>query len=257
MTKESKKIGNFHIVGGGCFGSQYARWLLRARQRGMVDFKGIIAVDHHTDCKLLSEGPKHASLRVEIADWVDYATQLLLHKQEGFEADHWVPSPLSPHLLFLAMLRAAESLHPEKRFVAIPFQEKVPLPVSFALPVGTMAVSYAEWTCPVNCIEPATCPAIEAPRTWDMKPALTAHFADREVSAHILQCQHLVHGVGTIPWREIGTAFQKLLSDLEKGQETLAIATVSRCHGIIGAASVQSSQPQAKRHDADQQQAAH
>jgi len=239
FEKRLKQARHFHVVGGGCFGSQYVRWLLRARSLGMVAFEKIFAVDRDPACRLAKEGPQDPALQLVQADWVDYCSELLLRDDSEAEVqnDHWVPSPLSPHILFLAFLRAAGRLNTPWRFETRPLRAEAPTPVQIPLATGALAVSFAEWQCPVNCIEPTTCPAIQAPRTWDMKPALTGYFhGNSEVgSAHVLQCRHLVHGVGTIPWPEILGAFCQLKRDLETASR-VTVATVSGCHGIIGAA---------------------
>jgi len=237
-------IRYFHVVGGGCFGSQYVRWLLRARSLGMLEFEGIRAIDRDPACRLLREGPRDPALEVWREDWIDYFQGTLLRglKEPAYERDHWVPSPLSPHILFLGWMRAVQALRPELRFGEKPFRETVPTPVQIPLQSGSLAVSFAEWKCPVNCIEPSTCPKIQAPRDWDMKTALEGYFGPQGAnrSAHVLQCRHLVHGVGTIPWRAILGEFRRTLGDLEsKRTGELAVATVSGCHGLIGLADYQ------------------
>ena len=243
MNPIANTARHFHVVGGGCFGSQYVRWLLRARSRGMLQFEKIFAIDRDAQCRLQREGPKDPSLEIVTSDWVDYLTRLLLAQgpQAPLAEDHWVPSPLSPHLLLLSFQRAAAQRRPELRFDVEPFVEEVPTPVRIPLVTGNLAVSFAEWQCPVNCIEPSTCPAIHAERTWDMLPALGDFFSRHPEagSAHVLQCRHFVHGVGTIPMGEILAAFNRMCSDLENPRVgRIAVATVSRCHGLIGAARV-------------------
>lgn len=243
VPREGKKVRHFHVVGGGCFGSQYVRWLLRARARGMLSFQKIFAVDRDPDCLLKREGPQDGDLEMVTVDWVDYLEGLLLagHSPVDDIEDHWVPSPLSPHLMMLAFQRAAVRRIPGLSFEAEEFRAEVPTPVRIPLPAGTLAVSFAEWQCPVNCIEPGTCPAIHAERTWDMLPSLEEYFAKHAEtgSAHVLQCRHFVHGVGTIPLSEVRAAFFKLLLDLESAAAPrITVATVSRCHGLIGAARV-------------------
>lgn len=256
MEKAIAKIATFHVVGGGCFGSQYVRWLLKARAQGSVEFDRIRAIDRDSHCKLVRKGPADPDLEVVAADWIDYAAELLRRPAGETAADHWVPSPLSPHILFLAMLRAARA--EGYRLIPAPFREHPPTPVRFELPNGNLAISFAEWTCPVNCIEPEICPATKGPRDWDMKPALARHFGGREeeLSAQVLQCQHLVHGVGTIPFGEIAAGYARLLADLKRGLSRVAVATVSSCHGIIGLAELRDSEPETVGHDADQEQAA-
>lgn len=245
QTISPKYVRRFHVVGGGCFGSQYVRWLLRARSRGMVGFEKILAIDRDPNCRLAAEGPREEGLEIVASDWIDYLTGLLLAEDPGSLAeDHWVPSPLSPHLMLLAFQRAAARRLPGLSFEAEEFRAEVPTPVRIALPAGTLAVSFAQWQCPVNCIEPGTCPAIHAERTWDMAPALGGYFAAHPEagSAHVLQCRHFVHGVGTIPMAEILEAFRSLVGNLsDRAVGRIAVATVSRCHGLIGAARVRRS----------------
>ncbi len=236
-----QEVRHFHVMGGGCFGTQYVRWLLRARNRGMVKFEKIFAIDRNPQCQINHAGISKGDLEVVNQDWVDYFSNFLLknYQQPLPSADQWVPSPLAPPIIFLGFLKAAHQLFPQFQFEPSAFREEVKTPVQIPLPMGTYAVSFAEWQCPVNCIEPATCPAIHAPRTWDMKPALEKYFQNQAAtrSSHVLQCLHLVHGVGTVPCRDIFSEFRLLLKRLA-GMEMreVAVATVSACHGLIGVA---------------------
>lgn len=230
----------FHIVGGGCFGTQYLRWLLRARNLGWLNCEGIEVIDRNPYCLAKWEGLIGDSVRLHEADWIDYFSDYLTENfsVESAAADHWVPSPLSPHILFLGFLRAGARIHPEMHFKEAAFRDPVPTPVTMALPVGTLAVSFAEWRCPVNCVEPPRCPHIHQVRDWDMKTALDNYFGEfPHRSAHVLQCRHLVHGVGTIPCAAIFGEFKKFLENWNKAEiRELEVATVSGCHGLIGRA---------------------
>jgi hypothetical protein len=56
-------------------------------------------------------------------------------------------------------------------------------------------------------------------------------------SAHVLQCRHLVHGVGTIPCAAIFHEFRKFLKNWQSDKiREVEVATVSGCHGLIGRA---------------------
>ncbi|MFO1464366.1 MAG: hypothetical protein U1F66_11390 [bacterium] len=241
--RRPKSARFFHVVGGGCFGSQYVRWLLRARSLGMLEFEKVFAVDRDPACKLSREGPLDPACEIVARDWVEYLTGWLLGEVAGglSESDYLVPSPLAPHLLLLSLLRAAERKRPGLRFAAEPCTAEVPTPVRIPLASGNLALSFAQWQCPVNCIEPGICPAIHAERSWDMLPTLRGFFSEHPEagSAHVLQCCHYVHGVGAIPMGEIARAFEVLLADLEKAStERVSVATVSRCHGLVGTARV-------------------
>ncbi len=246
-AKEIKIARDLHVVGGGCFGTQYVKWLLRARNLGMLRYEKILAVDRNPHCRLAQEGLREPSLQLVQSDWIDYFTDYLLenYRHEESRQDYWVPAPLSPHILFLGFLRGAKSILDILNFQEKAFQQQVPTPVQIPLTTGNLAVSFAEWQCPVNCIEPSNCPAIHAPRTWDMKRDLEGYFAAgaiRELplqSAHVLQCRHWVHGVGTIPMGNIFDEFEKMLENLKSGKaKEVVVATTSGCHGLIGSAAV-------------------
>jgi hypothetical protein len=238
--KDPIQVRHFHIVGGGCFGSQYLRWLLRARALGWLKYESILVIDRNSQCLAQREGLIQDLVKLFQGDWIDYFSDYLVENFSNEDAshDHWVPSPLSPHILFLGFLRAAERLRPEFGFSETRFAEEVPTPVQMTLPVGTQAVSFAEWRCPVNCIEPPRCPHIHETRTWDMKSTLENYFHPfPQRSAHVLQCRHLVHGVGTIPCADIFQEFKKFLENGRRAEiREVTVATVSGCHGIVGRA---------------------
>jgi len=248
-----RRARHFHVVGGGCFGTQYVRWLLRARSLGMLEFEKIFAVDRNPNCLLSRELASQEGLERVVEDWEPYLAGLLRSASETEleSGDHWVPSPLSPHLIFEAFKRAAgdspavAGATPVKeatvKFIAAKFEEKLPPPIRIPLASGDQALSFAEWVCPVNCIEPPRCPAIQAPRDWDMKPCLEAAIEPAPGrSTHVLQCRHFVHGVGTIQMRDIVREYRKFQSALRGGDcRELVVATTSGCHGLISRALLQ------------------
>jgi len=240
--KTAKIARDLFVVGGGCFGSQYVKWLLRASEKGMLHYRKIFAIDRDPHCQLKNTTLPD-SVELIAADWVDYFTDYLAthFRDTEFADDFWVPSPLSPHILFFGMMRAAERLGVPCRFQAAGFNEPVLPPVRIPLANGDLAVSFAEWQCPVNCIEPGNCPAIHDRRTWDMKIALDGYFENQAArrGAHVLQCRHWVHGVGTIPMREIFQEFERFLENCRRPEiEDLVVATTSRCHGLISRAEI-------------------
>lgn len=236
-------MGTFHVVGGGCFGSQYSSWLLRAHKLGWLDFEKIRIVDHDPRCAWAKVKGDQEKVQLVCADWVDYFADLLGQAGDPARAlDHWVPAPLSPHILFEGFIKAAGRLWPELAWARTKFDEGAGTPVQIPLDNGSLAVSFAQWQCPVNCIEPKTCPAIHRNRDWDMKEQLETLFNKNPatLSSHVLQCQHLIHGVGTIPLQEIFKEFNSFCERLKKRKSLdLRVATVSGCHGLIAQASVQ------------------
>ena len=104
-------------------------------------------------------------------------------------------------------------------------------------PDGTRYVSFADWLCPVHCIEPATCPIIRAPRTWEMGDAM-ADLAGRLGANHptagpvLFTCRHRVYGVGMF---DVSTVLEGDAVVARAGADGTAVdvlvGTVSACHG--------------------------
>ncbi|MCB1214585.1 MAG: hypothetical protein KDK66_03820 [Deltaproteobacteria bacterium] len=237
MKRLPWKVRDFHVVGGGCFGSHYVRQLLKARDYNHLEFRNIKVIDHNPHCALTrSDLLQAGQVSLVLADWEDYLSDFLQKNLNQSETalDHWVPSPLSPHLLFLAFLRAAK-LSFEILDLGKSFKNKGPEihlapPVKIPLASGSLALSFAKWKCPVHCIEPKFCPGIEDFRDWEMALAL-------KKESQVLVCRHRLQGVGTIAMAEILEEFQNLLKSLEDPQyQIFKLATLSTCHGVLGEA---------------------
>jgi hypothetical protein len=104
---------------------------------------------------------------------------------------------------------------------------------------GTRYVSYADWICPTHCIEPAICPAIRAPRTWEMADAmaaLTARLDSRRPTRGpvLFVCEHRVFGVGMFDVSAVLAGDAAVVSAGESGLPVdVLVGTVSSCHGAV------------------------
>jgi hypothetical protein len=114
------------------------------------------------------------------------------------------------------------------------------MPWERAAPDGRHYVSFAEWMCPVNCIEPARCPATRGPRDWSMPPALAAYAEAERAAGHpldgpiIFHCLHRVWGVGMIDADAVISADRVIADAARHGEARLLVGTVSHCHGALG-----------------------
>ena len=90
----------------------------------------------------------------------------------GEPPDAIVPSPLMPHLMYEWLVRRARDRWPGRRIETRPVPAGPGTPYDASAPDGTRYISFADWTCPTHCIEPAICPVIRAPRTWEMADAM-------------------------------------------------------------------------------------
>jgi len=104
---------------------------------------------------------------------------------------------------------------------------------------GTRYVSYADWICPTHCIEPAICPVIRAPRSWEMSEAMEelrrGLDSSRPTAGPVLfVCEHRVFGVGMFEVAAVlgGDAVVTEAGSARSPVDVL-VGTVSSCHGAV------------------------
>ncbi len=223
------------IVGGGCYGTFYAGQLERARERGRATFRRVIVVDRDPACRAAVELGATAHRAFAVADW-DAFFDDWLGAQAGFD-DTIVPSPLMPHLMYRWLLARARARWPGR----VVETRAVPLgpgtPYDQLAPDGTRYVSYADWLCPVHCIEPATCPVIRAPRSWEMADAFGTLARRLDAGSPtagpaLFRCRHRVFGVGMFDVGEV-LAGDRLVAEAGAAGTSVdvLVGTISSCHG--------------------------
>ncbi len=238
-------FGRVVVIGGGCYGAWYTQQLSRAIERGAVVAREIIVVDHNQHC-LVTERSGHgaygsAPVRVVRAEWNDFVADWLSHDLETLAHDTMVPSPLMPHLCLDWLIARARTRFPDRHVSVQPLRETPPTPWERAAPDGRHYVSFATWTCPVNCIEPARCPATRDVRDWSMPVALE-RFAQQprtQVNASLIfHCEHRAYGVGMIDAARIAAGDELLASWSQDAPLRILVGTVSHCHGALGVLTV-------------------
>lgn len=239
--RDALQFGRIVVIGGGCYGSWYAQQLTRATERGALHAEAIVVVDRDPNClvaqRLTAGAFRHAPVHLEIATWSEYLAQWLEVGARALERDAMVPSPLMPQLCLDWLMDRARARWPTRDVSIAPLPSTPPMPWERAAPDGRHYVSYATWTCPVNCIEPAKCPVTRTERDWSMPPAL-ARFAREQGGAIdgslIFHCAHRTYGVGMIDAHRIAVADDLLASWLTEAPLHVLVGTVSHCHGALG-----------------------
>jgi hypothetical protein len=222
-------FGRVVIIGGGCYGSYYVRQLRRAMTRGAVTVRELIVVDRDPECAVARDA--HDDLTLVVSEWATFFERFL--EAPAAADDAVVPSPLMPHL-FLHWLRDRAIARFPTRTVAVELPEEVP-GVRWQRPGtdGSRYVSFADWMCPVNCIEPRICPHTKGERDWDM--SRTAAAAPGVQRAAVLHCTHRSYGVGMIDVRDIQRADAEITRAATASEEArVLVGTVSNCHGALG-----------------------
>jgi hypothetical protein len=229
------------IVGGGCYGSFYAGQLERARARGRVVYRRLLVVDRDPACQAAAEGSREGRV-LAVQEWSSFFDTWL--GVDAARGDAIVPSPLMPHLMFDWLLRRAQQRWPGRRVGAEPVPVEARTPYDMPAPDGIRYVSHADWLCPTHCIEPARCPVIRGPRTWEMSDTLremTRRLGRVEPVAGpvVLRCRHRAFGVGMFDVEEVLAADALVTEAGRSGAELrILVGTVSSCHGAVGMLSV-------------------
>jgi len=236
------------IVGGGCYGTFYARQLERAQARGALTVRRVVVVDRDPSCQLTCDLPSASNRELAVRDWDEFFDEYLAQPSVPSpqssvlspQSSYIVPTPLMPHLMSDWLQRRARSLWPARLVAQEPLTEPLGTPYDVLAPDGTRYVSWADWLCPTHCIEPALCPIIRAPRTWEMAETVGAMVArlrsTREVAGPALfVTRHLTDGVGMFSLADAVAADQMLRDGGASGRPfAFVVGTVSACHGAVG-----------------------
>lgn len=232
-------LSDIVIIGGGCYGTFYASQLEAAQARGKLSCRRVLLVDRDPGCQAARDLSPRQGRELIVAEWGDFLDRYLALDRSGAPEDVIVPSPLMPHLMYEWLVRRARERWPGREVETRPLPLAAGTPWESTAPDGTRYVSYADWTCPTHCIEPALCPVIRAPRTWemtDMLQDLTARLDARAPTAGPVAfvCRHTVHAVGTFAARAVQAGDRAVAEAGHGGNATdVVVATVSSCHGAV------------------------
>jgi hypothetical protein len=245
VQRDTQRFGTIVVVGGGCYGSYYVRQLARAERAGALAWRTLVVVDRDAHCPVaalpLAERP--SALRIERAEWSPYFAAYFARAAEdpeGADQDAIVPSPLMPHLMADWLAERARARWPDRRVATEPLAHPPTVPWQRAGDDGTHYVSFAEWMCPINCIEPARCPHTRGDRSWSLPVALARHGAEERAAGRpvegpfIFHCAHRAFGVGMLDVRDI-LAADRAIAERGAAVNPMAflVGTASHCHGAL------------------------
>ncbi|MDQ2665105.1 MAG: hypothetical protein M3Z05_03765 [Gemmatimonadota bacterium] len=237
-------FGRIIIIGGGCYGSYYVRQLGRAAAVGAAKWKELIVVDRDRECLVaqLPMADRPSALRLETASWTDYFSRFLSDASDGRAPagnDAIVPSPLMPHLMAEWLLMRAQVRWPRRQIAVAPMGTAPKVPWQMTGADNTQFVSFAEWICPVNCVEPVLCPATRGARSWSLPDALTSYVADERGAGRtvegpfVFHCSHRTYGVGMIDVADVVAADRAIAERGMRGAASFLVGTASHCHGAL------------------------
>ena len=233
-------FGTIVIIGGGCYGSYYVRQLRRARDAAAATWERLVVVDRNAHCAVARTWGNEVDVVVDewSAYFSDYLGRAALDR-EATRRDAIVPTPLMPHLMFDWLLERARARWPDRGVHQEPLLAAPTTPWQRAAPDGTHYVSFAEWMCPINCVEPHRCPHTRSERTWSMPVAAReyvrhAHERGEPLAGPVIfYCVHRTYGVGMFDTREVLDG-DTLVSEAAGSRDaSILIGTMSHCHGAF------------------------
>lgn len=221
-------VPTFVVIGGGADGALYLRQLRRARDAGRLETERVLVVDRAADCPARREAAGDPRVVFETADWNDWLDASLA---DLGPADQLVPYHWAPHLLVDWLAQQARRAGSRVgRGGEIPARG---LPFERETRRGDRALSYATWSCPPTCIEPALCPHTRGPKDWSLAGELAqARAGDPWDEAIVFPSLHLVWGVATVPVSAIHAARDRVLDAARGGRRRWLVTTASHCHGL-------------------------
>jgi hypothetical protein len=246
-SRAVQAFGSIAVVGGGCYGRYYVRQLRRAAAAGVVTWRRLCIVDRDPHCAMSRERallePASGLPAPELveATWREYFAQAIPNAAPD---DAIVPSPLMPHLMVEWVLECVRARWPRRTAGLRALAAPLGVPWEMANGDAPHYASFATWTCPVNCIEPARCPHTRGPRDWSMPEVATRYVADAQSAGDALDgplvfhCEHRAYGVGMFDTRLVREAGARVERAAEKGPAEFLIGTVSHCHGAFARLSV-------------------
>jgi hypothetical protein len=241
-TPASVAFRDVVIVGGGCYGTFYAGQLIRARGRERAVYRRLLVVDRDPQCQFAREIGESDTRRLLVQEWGEFFDRYLADVASslpGEPGDTIVPSPLMPHLMYEWLVRQARARWPGRGIETKPVPTGPGTPYDVSAPDGTRYVSFADWTCPTHCIEPAICPIIRAPRTWEMADALGGLTRRLDLSHPtagpvLFVCEHRVFGVGMFDVAAVLAGNATVAAAGSSGSPVdVLVGTVSSCHGAV------------------------
>lgn len=223
-------INKIYISGSHRLAFMYFKKLLAAQQKQTISFNQIFLVG--------AESCQEASEQFP-SSWLKMSPSELLSQDPAFFQPHdiLVPDHTAPHLLLQTLLQIIQKQRPDIIATLNPMSTSFNTPFVKDLQNQSLyALSYATWTCPLECEEPVICPHTQQKREWSFENSLPKMINTADSSQHYqFFCQQLIEGLSFIPIDKILQTITHLLDTLRQSpQQTITVSTHSHCHGIIG-----------------------
>lgn len=222
------------VFGGGYWGHHHVSGLLKAKEAGRARFDSLLIVDRLAEHQVKEGFGDRPDVRIVVEEWGAFLDAYLDSDTRGPE-DRLVPAPVAPHLFMNWLHESLARRQPAFDWQALPLEQPLDTPFESLGSAGERFVSFAEWMCPPNCIEPKRCPAIKAARTWEM-PETMARYGEAlgVIETAVFHSKHYAWGIAALPAQALAEARDRIQATLPAAGGDYLVATVSSCHGVVG-----------------------
>lgn len=206
---------NITILGGHKLALSYRDKIAQGKKDGKISF-------NHINC--IAENPDNAIL------------DLIFNKPIN-KNDVLIPDHTAKHVFLQTLMSLVAKKFPKLTSELSPFQNNFKPPFLHKSDNDAIwAMSYATWTCPPDCDEPAICPHIKDKRTWDFGKSVNEILKDvPPENSFIFPCEILFKEIACIPMPLIAKELKRFESILHTvNHQPFTVITHSHCHAILG-----------------------
>lgn len=215
-------LNTIYILGKHRLAESYFEKITQAKAQGFLNFK---------HCEMIPD------------PYSEFILNYFDKNQNTDFEDTLVPDHTAKHVFLQVFLDVTEKKFPQLQTFPVAFKSDFTTPfLKKSDDESVWAVSYATWTCPLDCDEPEICPHIEDTRSWDFNKSLTKLFLEQstDTSCYRFSCARLIEEISHIPMKKIQNDIFNYLHTLEKTPpQKVIVATHSHCHGILGQFGIQ------------------
>ncbi|MCP5464475.1 MAG: hypothetical protein H7A33_05560 [Deltaproteobacteria bacterium] len=236
-AQEKSSYRHVLVLGGHKLATSYAHKITQAKSKGALFYHDLTLVDPKANCEA-SKTKFAQDVGIKTQSYADAIAQAIKAPNLNDE-DILIPDHTAKHVLLQLYINVAKEQSGKEPSLA-KITKKPDTPFSYQSEDQTvLALSFATWTCPADCDEPAICPHTKSTRDWEMADKISdlkKILLSKESKAlfHSYACPSFYEEICHIPLTLIRDRVAELKTHLSKNQAPVYVATHSHCHGIVG-----------------------
>ncbi|HLD45645.1 MAG TPA: hypothetical protein VJC18_09430 [bacterium] len=242
----SKQFKNIYILGGHELAYSYYQKILQAKKEGRIACENLLFVTPDPQCHAAVALKKENLIPQNFLiqkKYTDFILDCVGCDQNWHNENRVIPDHTAGHVLLRVLMDLAPGysvrLSPIELAIGTPFLKKFEQDAIWAM-------SFATWTCPMYCDEPALCPHTKEPRTGDLNEMCFAKensfsqvragvFERANAVLYSFACQPLIDEIVSFDFAPLTGQINDYRHRIATGVlRKVYVFTHSHCHGILG-----------------------